>query len=677
MYIEIINLKRMYQIITWIALIGLLASCQSKDFKLKEVNFLSNYSAKMNDSTLAIEADLTDAVLNGIVVPSVRQTKEGNFQVSFTLENNSGQAKHLWYKLYYQNESYKLDGSLADENFYGSWEDTGYEFKATPEFKNQVTIKDSFRIVGNPRNESIYFGKDLNKCYVTMQGITDVINYINETPEWKKEIEKNAVINKIPVEDQMFCDAVWSINNKRLLDTTNNNRWKRNPRMGNYRFMLVVTTDNDLMKMPISVRNISRKESNNTFVNPFEYFASHKRRLKNTLISTSGLVLNVKSVFKPENGIYMNRLKTTRQNINKSYYNESCNDSVNLYASAQFEQYFHPINKSIYLKNIKEVSDVSGGEYPKRLYEDNKTKYNVSKDFTNQYMSITDCPCKTVSADKVKKTITILNPGNTSGELKKEQVGIGSRIGFTYGKWRAKIRFPKLINTDNVWNGLTAAYWLIYQDDAKWNYRRTCESPNIKYIPKNLPDNEEAAWKSTDQTHYSEIDFEIVKESAFWTSVMYKKNKAPTDDPYNTNDITVTCTNWDLACHQPKKFLVGAKDVTIEGKTYHFGRWSDYYKAVTAKIQVNHNDLMGQDYYYEIDWQPTRIIWRIGKTKNEMREICRMDDNFTSIPNNQMTMMLTQEFHYQDWWPTSPFKQNFIPFPKKDLVGTLLELEVE
>jgi hypothetical protein len=230
---------------------------------------------------------------------------------------------------------------------------------------------------------------------------------------------------------------------------------------------------------------------------------------------------------------------------------------------------------------------------------------------------------------------------------------------------------------DNVWNGLTAAYWLIYQDDAKWNYRRTCESPNIKYIPKNLPDNEEAARKSTDQTHYSEIDFEIVKESAFWTSVMYKKNKAPTDDPYNTNDITVTCTNWDLACHQPKKFLVGAKDVTIEGKTYHFGRWSDYYKAVTAKIQVNHNDLMGQEYYYEIDWQPTRIIWRIGKTKNEMREICRMDDNFTSIPNNQMTMMLTQEFHYQDWWPTSPFKQNFIPFPKKDLVGTLLELEVE
>ncbi len=670
-------MKEKYKILVWVILVGLFSACESIDFKLKEVKFLTNYSTKANDSTYAIEADLTDAVLNGIVIPTFSQTKEGNFQVSFTLENHSGRTKHLWYKLYYQNESYKLGGSLANENFYGSWEDTGFEFKATPEFKDKVTIRDSFRIVGNPRNERIYYGKDLNKCYITDQAIVDVINYVETVPSWKKNIEKNAIINKVPLEDQLFCDAIWSLNNKRLLDTTSNNRWKRNPRMGNYRFMLVVAEDKDLIKMPISVRNISLNEADGTFVNPFEYFESRKGRLRNTIVYTSDIVLHVKSVFKLENGIYMNRLKTTRQNINKLYYNELCNDSINLYTSAHFEQYFHPINRSINLKNIKEVSDVSGGEYTKQLYEENIKKYNSSKNFTNQYMSVTDCPCKTVSADKAKKEITILNPGNDSSAPKKEQVGISSRIGFTYGKWRAKIRFPKLINSDNVWNGLTAAYWLIFQDEAKWNYRRTCESSKIKYIPKNLPDTEEAAQQSTDQTHYSEIDFEIIKESAYWTSNMYPNYKAPKDDPYNTNDITVTCTNWDLACHQPKQFSIGARDITIEGKTYHFGRWSDFYKAVTAKIQVNHNEIMGQEYYYEIDWQPTRIIWRIGKTKNDMREICRMDENLTSIPNNQMIMMLTQEFHYQEWWPTAPFKQNYIPFPKKDLVGTLLELEVE
>lgn len=677
MYIKIFNLKGRYQIIGWIVLIGLLASCESKDFQLKEVKFLTNYSTKINDSTYAIEADLTDAALNGIVIPSTSQTKGGNFQYSFTLENKSGDLTRFWYKLYYQNETYKLNDSLSHENFYGSWEDTGIEFKATPEFEDEITITDSFRIVGNPRNERIYFGKDLNNAYVTTQQIYQVIDYINTVPEWKSRIEKNAVENKTPLKDQIFCDAVWSINNERTLDSTSNNRWKRNPRMGNYKFMLVVTTDDDLMRMPEVVKNISMVDKTGKFKSPFIYFNEFKDSLKNTAVVGSALTLNVKSVFQLERGIYMNRLKTTQQDITSSYYSSTCSDSLSLFKNAQFEQYFHPVNREISLNNINEVSDVSGGEYTKLNYEANKAKYETNKNFTNQYMSVTDCPCKTVSVDKEKKEITVLNPGNVSGKLKKEQVGISSRIGFTYGKWRAKIRFPKLLNSDNVWNGLTAAYWLIYQDDARWNYRRTCESPIIKYIPKNLPDNNESAWKSTPQTHYSEIDFEIVKESAFWPSVMYGKNKVPKDDSYNTNDITVTCTNWDLACHQPKNFLVGAKDVTIDGKTYHYGRWTDYYKAVTSKVQVNHNDIMGKDYYYEIDWQPKRIIWRIGKTKNEMREICRMDEDFTSIPNNQMIMMLTQEFHYQDWWPTAPFKQNFIPFPKKDLVGTLLELEVE
>ena len=67
----------------------------------------------------------------------------------------------------------------------------------------------------------------------------------------------------------------------------------------------------------------------------------------------------------------------------------------------------------------------------------------------------------------------------------------------------------------------------------------------------------------------------------------------------------------------------------------------------------------------------------IGKDKNNLKEICRMDDSMTAIPNNQMVMVLSQEFHYQEWWPTAPFKQNFIPFPKNDLIGKLLEVEID
>jgi hypothetical protein len=660
-----------------IILLGLIlvTSCNRNEFDCDNLMMLENYSSRVNDSTFAITADLTDAVLNGIEIPTKAQTKNGYFNFSFRVKNTSSVSKHFWYKIYYQNESYKIDDSLlTEENFYGSWEEAGTEFKSTQDFEGEIIVRDSFRIVGNPREEKIYFGKDLHQAYLTDERIISQMNYILTVPDWKKSVEQNAINNKVPLKDQMFSDAAWSLNNQFTLDSTSNNRWKRNPRMGNYKFMVVVANDEGLMRLPEEVRKIRKKDSTGHFINPFTYFSNVRKKQEGIRLLRSKNSLTVKSHFNLENGIYLNRLKTAKRDLNTSYYNESCNPSKELYQKAQFAQYFHSISKSLKLENIKELADVTSGEYSRALYESNLAKYQVSKNVTDQYVNISDCPCKTVTLDKGKKEITLRNPG---GEFKKEQVGISSRIGLAYGKWRAKIRFPKLINTESVWNGLTAAYWLIYQDDAKWNHRRTCNHSVVRYIPKGLPDTEEASWQSEWQTHYSEIDFEIVKEAKYWTPVMYAKNKAPLDDPYHSDDITVTCTNWDLACHQPKNFLVGAKDVTIDGKTYHFGRWSDYYKAVTSKVQVKHDELMGQAYYYEIDWQPKRIIWRIGKDKNNMREICRMDDDFTSIPSNQMVMMLTQEFHYQDWWPTAPYKQNFIPFPKKDLLGTLLELEVE
>ncbi len=54
-----------------------------------------------------------------------------------------------------------------------------------------------------------------------------------------------------------------------------------------------------------------------------------------------------------------------------------------------------------------------------------------------------------------------------------------------------------------------------------------------------------------------------------------------------------------------------------------------------------------------------------------------MDNTVSAIPNNQMIAMVTQEWHHQDWWPLSPFKQNQLPFPKKDIIGKILEIEVE
>ena len=132
-----------------------------------------------------------------------------------------------------------------------------------------------------------------------------------------------------------------------------------------------------------------------------------------------------------------------------------------------------------------------------------------------------------------------------------------------------------------------------------------------------------------------------------------------------------------MACQQPKDFVIGVKKLKVEGKEYEFCRWNYFNKLVTSKVAAPHAEVFNDEYYYfEIDWQPQRIIWRIGKDKNNMREICRMDGKMTAIPNNQMLMVMSQEFHYQEWWPTAPFMQNFTPFPKNNLTGKLLEVEI-
>ncbi len=60
-----------------------------------------------------------------------------------------------------------------------------------------------------------------------------------------------------------------------------------------------------------------------------------------------------------------------------------------------------------------------------------------------------------------------------------------------------------------------------------------------------------------------------------------------------------------------------------------------------------------------------------------MKTVAYMDNSITSVPNNQMVIVFTQEFHDTEWWPLSPFIQEMIPFPKKDIQGEILELYVE
>ncbi len=662
-----------------------LTSCggNKSSFLASDIHFLTNISNP--DSIIRLPLDMNNAVLNGIEIPTKNQTKTGYFNFSFKIKNTSENLQRFFYKIYYQNESYKFneDHPLASENFYGSWENTNYIFKNTKTMApgQEIEITDSFRIVGNPRNEKNFFGADPYKNPINDTTILATINYMKTLPDWVKQITEKSKQYKVTVEEQFYMDALWSLNDKRQKDSTTNNRWKRNPRIGLYKFMMVVASHEDLEELPTEIKDLSKKNKAGDFVNPFVYFGNPKKsRFKNYRIFAGDKKLICSAKIDLSKGIYINPLSVNNVNYSRSFYTTTCNDSLDKYSKAQIELFFHNIDRDYVLHNVPETRDVTGENFTRKEYADLKKQYEKSGKLIDTYVNSTDCPCKNVSLNKEDNSITIKNPGNAEGEFKKEHVGLVTRIGFTYGKFRAKIKFAGLLSKDNVWNGITNAFWMMAQDvNANWNMRTPCNA-DIGYISKNEGDNKESEKHSKRQITYSEIDFEILKESEFWPATSYKNSNVPyqTDDCANNQDVMVTCTNWDMSCRQTKFYNIGAVEHAIDGTKYIHHRWNTFYKALTTKVRANNDELFNSPYYYfEIEWAPQQITWRIGPEKDKMRTICVMDKNVSSIPSNQMLMIITQEWHNQEWWPTAPYKQNFIPFPKNDIVGKVLELEIE
>ena len=659
-------------------------SCSDKksSFEVVSFNAITNEEFKTTDSLLNIDCDLSDAALFGVRIPNTKQCKGGKLSFDFKVKRINDKKEKLYYRLFYQNETYKFDETheYNGENFYGSWENDSLTFKAIPDFTDEITINDSLVVIGNPRNEQLYFGPNPTNKIIDDEQLKNTILYIQNDPIWYGEVKKKAVLEKRALEEQLKLDALWALDDIRKKEGNINNRMWRNPRMGKYEFMLVVLTETQLEKLPYYAKQINLPDINGRFVNPFSYFNIGKGSQLNDVVCVTGnKKIKTKAKFNLGAGLYVDNKLVGRENFNKEHYSKQCGDSYNLYRYAHFQQYFHYINKDFPLKNIPEIMDVMDPSFSRQRYEELKKKYEASNKFVDTFVNSSDCPCKTVKSDSIKNSITLVNPGNKDGEYKKEHVGIVGRIGFTYGKWCAKIKFPELINKHNVWNGLTNAFWLLAQETgAQWNQRRECRA-TIAYLPKSAPDNNSALTMSKKKDGYSEIDFEILKESQYWPMTSYPDKKGgPKENAALLDDITVTCTNWDLACHEPERFNIGAKKNIIEELEFIHHRWDHWYKALTTKIPAKNKEVFGGEYYYfEIDWQPTKITWRIGPSKDNMRIVCIMDNTVSAIPNNQMVALVTQEWHNQEWWPTAPFKQNFVPFPKKDIIGKVLEIEVE
>ncbi|HEY0029376.1 MAG TPA: hypothetical protein VGC65_01360 [Bacteroidia bacterium] len=605
-----------------------------RDFSIRSFRPLLNWQS---DSVVlkTITLDYNNAH-GGFVIPSVRQIKNGVFAFEFELKNNS--SEDLYYKIYYQNETYKFrevdsltkkENPLAEENFYGSWENTNTLFKKISIANDQSfhTISDVFRISGNPRNEARY------------------------------------------------------------IQNNENNRWQRNPRVGNYSFLLVVATAKSLKNIPDYIQNIAQKNKEH-FVNPYFYFLNGEgKNLGNIVAALSGTELKVSARPDLGTGIYIDEARFDGE-VDKSAFCATCGQDSNLYLNAPIQQFINYVDVSTKMDNIPVIADILKDNYSKMDYNWNRSFYS-KEELIPTILQTSKRPCATVYSDPKEKKIIIKNPKTSFGEWKKESVGIITRHGLTYGKYRVKVKLTELLNKNNVWNGLTNAIWLITQGGGEWNFRRNCNKDG--YMASYWGGANDKRIPAVD---YSEIDFEILKTPPYCPNNIFppvfkntgdnpKNNKSwnvPFPEEITSTDgcVTVACTNWDMACHEPKNFGIGCNSIAYQNQTFEAHRWDQNYRALTEKKEENDDELFGGEYYYfEIDWRPSEIIWRIGASPDKMRAVGYMNDQVTSIPNNQMLLIITQEYHNTKWWPGAPYSQDNLPFPLNDIPGEIYELTIE
>lgn len=647
-------MEKMRKVICLLAVVFALWACGGQSIEIVEFDPMANFPA---GDTVRVEMQLDEAPFEGVVLPR----KGEMFHLCAKVKNPEN--KTFYYKIYYQNASYKFDEARAEsqENFYGSWQECETGFKPL----SGESIADSFCIVGNPRDEKIYYGID-TPGKITEERLQKDMNAIRRDENWLNDIRRKAKENKMSLEEQLAADALWLYDYNCGQQGEKNRRERRNPRTGAYEFMLVVADSAALGAMPEWIKDISKTDSSGRFVNPFSYFT---KKRKGVSVAHSKRMLVARAVLDGRNGVYIDRLHYPKADFAVHNADTMVGTADFLYLNAIFEQFFHDINRGRTIKQVPIIADVAGGEYTLEDYKAAKRQYSSDASRIMMHPTNTDRPGLGVKLASDRSYIEIINPKSTSiSSARKENVGIRARVGFAYGKYRAKIKFPRLVNSHGVWTGLTNAFWLVYQSEREWNARRACGG---KGYVKHSKDEQEA--ERMPRTNYSEIDIEMIKTSKLWTDKNPKGYQ-----PFGSREFVLACTNWDLACPEPKNFNKGGlQQILYKGQRFELHRWSETYRALTSRIGLDASLFDSDFYYYEIEWKPTEIIWRVGPSPDKMQIVGYMNESVTSIPNNQMNVIVTQEFHYSDWWLPELYEQGLIPFAKEDLKGRIYEITIE
>lgn len=633
---------------------------------------VTNFDPILNveDPIELITKNTGDLLTSGVVLPV--SEKDDHFRFTFEVKNNTRQARQYFYKLFYQNKTYQypvaeksaLNGILeynpkSGQNFYGSWKEVEIGFKSTSVVHQRgetLSVEDSFQIVGNPRNEELYF---FNKVLPpTEKQLQDQIDEILSDSIWYAKEKSKAEINGVLVDVELRKSAEYIYQTSKKQIEKLNYRRRRTPRMGEYEFMLVVLDEQALLELPGYVKRINQKKDGR-FINPFYYFNyGDGSRLRGCKVFNSEETLTVKTEVDFRTPI-KNGALFDQDTVICSEVCLTTGDEGALVARIPQDLNF---NKE--QVNIDTV--VAWDGFNSSFYE-----FEIENDIQRIAQSRDegkDCQCSLVQNDVENNRVILTNPAGT-----KRSVGLGMILGMTYGKYTVALRLPEYLNQNEMWNGLSTAIWLENQSSEDWNNRSECKDQGYVSMDGSVG----AGLNRKPIVSTSRIEMELMCVNNIWPKMSYKKYNGTIPVTDSLVKMTAVCSNWDMACPDPQKFQPGAMAYEYEGSSFDVHRWNDYFQALDSRQKINAKLISQRDVVVQLEWSPDRIVYRMGPDIKNLKVVAAMRNDVTKIPDNQMVLKIAQRYNETQWWPGAFFQQEKIPFFNREFDGYIKSITIE
>jgi len=552
---------------------------------------------------------------------TIPSDEDGNqaqfFEFRFGLEYTGPEGTDLYYTILYQNESYKHNEIIYSSNTHPGFE--GMLFKSGENFYGSW---------------GYLFGFKKFNMNTTSREVFDYFK-ITYTP-------KNEPIAP----------------------------WLLYPRMGDYKFLLVVTDNpNDFNGLDFLI-DPSKKYSSSQpqYLSPFYWRnLTGSEMTNNTAIAQSTNTLSIKADIMGCTSIDGNSEVT------------NC-----------------PFSKRT---NASSANVVDYNIVPQfwKLDDFTQTDYNWGASFFRED------ELRTIAVDLGKPDNVVLDDSNTTppypillinrksdpecsntSSLRRDHAGV-EYIQQMYGKFTAYIEFPKMYNKHHIWKGITNTFWAGSEGFSA--FYNSCADPQ----PANI-------------SNRFEHDFEFFAEN-FGCRGCFNQNGYDQTNPdrqYNHSDwnsqmarteskIRLRISNFDYACdNEVDNFIpfMGSATVNFEGKSFLLCRNCDIdgsgeslyieYKdnlAFDDNLFFNDDDTNVTTVAYSIEWTPTELIFRIDGIPYGY-----FNSKYTRISNFPMRFIAAQHmFNGTDPKP-EPFVFHhfqFLPFWTDDIVGTVTRFTIE